>query len=79
MDGLDDELHEEVLAELKVPLHPRWCVITQGQVGGAVAVDTLQADLLDERLPAHYASLQEWTASSLDCAVRLPTRNRNGC
>jgi 3-oxoacyl-[acyl-carrier-protein] synthase-1 len=51
MDGLDDELLTEVLAELDVWLHPRSRVIAQGQVGGAVAVDLACKLILDERLP----------------------------
>jgi 3-oxoacyl-[acyl-carrier-protein] synthase I len=51
IEGLDDQLFHDVLAELGVRFHPRSMVIARGRVAGALAMLQARKLIHEERLP----------------------------
>ncbi len=51
LDGLDDQLLDEVQGILGVCFHLKSCTIARGRVGGAVAVDLARKLVQNERVP----------------------------
>lgn len=51
LEGLDDQLLQDVQAELGVRFHPRSSTIAKGRVGGAIALGAARQLIYEERIP----------------------------
>jgi 3-oxoacyl-[acyl-carrier-protein] synthase-1 len=51
LEGLDDELFEEIQRHMKIRFHPRSAVIAQGRVAGAVAMEHARRLIYEEKVP----------------------------
>jgi 3-oxoacyl-[acyl-carrier-protein] synthase-1 len=65
-DGLDDEILDELQAELGFRLHPRSAIIAQGRVGGVVALNRVRDLIQGEHLP-------QCLIAGVDSFVAAPT------
>jgi 3-oxoacyl-[acyl-carrier-protein] synthase I len=84
LEGLDDQLFQEVQTELGVRFHPRSGVIAKGRVAGAIAMGAARELLYEQRVPfCLIAGVDSYLVAATLAAYEeksrlLTTQNSNG-